>query len=60
MAKIKDVIRAIENFAPIDLQADFDNSGLKVGNTDAELSGIMITLDTNTDVVTESIQKNAI
>lgn len=57
MAKIKDVIRAIENFAPIDLQADFDNSGLKVGNTDAELSGIMITLDTNTDVVTEAIQK---
>ena len=30
--KIKDVIDYLEDFAPISLQEDYDNSGLNIGN----------------------------
>ena len=32
--KIKDVIDYLEDFAPISLQEDYDNSGLNIGNKD--------------------------
>ncbi len=57
MAKIKDVIEIIEKFAPLNLQADFDNCGLKIGNIEQELTGVLVTLDTNLDVVKEAIEK---
>lgn len=53
--KISDAIKAIENFAPLSLQADFDNSGLICGDIDQPLQGILITLDTNEQVVDEAI-----
>ena len=31
--KIKEVVSALERFAPLPLQADFDNAGLQVGLT---------------------------
>lgn len=30
--KIKDIMHIIEKFAPLDLQAEYDNSGLIIGN----------------------------
>ncbi len=55
--KIKDVIAEMELFAPLDLQADFDNSGLILGDTDKTLTGVLVTLDTNICVVEEAIEK---
>ncbi|MFW5780111.1 MAG: Nif3-like dinuclear metal center hexameric protein [Bacillota bacterium] len=55
--KIKDALKVIENFAPLDTQADFDNCGLKYGNMEADLKGILITLDTNEQVVEDAIEK---
>ncbi len=55
--KIKDVINEVENFAPLTLQADFDNSGLILGDPNNMLTGVVVTLDTNIAVVEEAIEK---
>lgn len=53
--KIKDVIRALEMFAPLPLQDGFDNAGLQVGLTDAEIAGALLCLDVTEAVVDEAI-----
>ena len=54
--KIKDALKAIEEFAPLELQAEFDNSGLKYGDIEADLKSVLITLDTTEKVVEDAIQ----
>lgn len=56
--KIKEVISYLESFVPLSLQEDYDNSGLIIGNPDAELTGILITIDSIEEVVQEAIDKN--
>ena len=53
--KIKDVIRALEQFAPLPLQEDFDNAGLQVGLTEAEVSGALLCLDVTEAVIDEAV-----
>lgn len=55
--KIKEVIDALERFAPLPLQDDYDNSGLQVGTALAEVSGALLCLDVTLDVVHEAIRK---
>lgn len=56
--RIKDVISAIEKIAPLDYAEDFDNVGLLVGDQSAQVSGVLVTLDTLENVVDEAIEKN--
>ena len=37
--KIKELVSALERFAPLPLQDGFDNAGLQVGLTEAEATG---------------------
>lgn len=55
--KIKDVICALERFAPLPLQEDYDNAGLQVGLTEADVSGVLLCLDVTEQVVEEAIAK---
>lgn len=55
--KIKEVIDALECFAPLPLQESFDNAGLQVGLTEAEVSGALLCLDVTEAVVREAIDK---
>ena len=55
--KIKEVVSALERFAPLPLQADFDNAGLQVGLTEAELSGALLCLDVTEPIVDEGRNK---
>lgn len=55
--KIKDVISALECFAPLPLQEDWDNAGLQVGLTEAEVSGALLCLDVTEKVVDDAIAK---
>lgn len=55
--KIKDVISALDGFAPLPLQEDFDNAGLQVGLTEAEVSGALLCLDATEAVVDEAVRK---
>ncbi len=53
--KIKEVIAALENFAPLPLQESYDNAGLQIGLTEAEVSGALLCLDVTEDVVSEAV-----
>ncbi len=56
--KIKEVVSALERFAPLPLQEGFDNAGLQVGLTEAEVSGALLCLDVTESVVDEAIEKS--
>lgn len=55
--KIKDVIATLEAFAPLPLQESYDNAGLQVGLTEAEISGVLLCLDVTEQVVEEAARK---
>ncbi len=55
--KIKEVLCALERFAPLPLQESWDNAGLQVGLTETEVSGALLCLDVNEDIVNEAIRK---
>ena len=56
--KIKEVIAALERFAPLPLQEGFDNAGLQLGLTEAwEVSGALLCLDVTENVLDEAIRK---
>ena len=52
---IKEVIEALERFAPLPLQEGWDTAGLQVGLTEAEVSGALLCLDVTEQVVDEAI-----
>lgn len=51
---IKEVIDALERFAPLSLQEDYDNAGLQVGLTEANISGVLLCLDVTPEVLREA------
>lgn len=53
--KVKDVIRALEQFAPLPLQEDYDNAGLQVGLTETDVSGALLCLDVTETIVDEAL-----
>lgn len=53
--KIREVVDALERFAPLPLQESFDNAGLQVGLTEAEVSGALLCLDVTEKVVDEAV-----
>lgn len=55
--KVKEVIAALEQFAPLPLQEGYDNAGLQVGLTEAEVSGALLCLDITESVLQEAVQK---
>ena len=55
--KIKEVLSALERFAPLPLQESWDNAGLQVGLTEAEVSGALLCLDVNEQIVDEALAK---
>ena len=55
--KIKQVLEALEQFAPLPLQESWDNAGLQIGLTEAEVSGALLCLDVTPDVISEAVVK---
>ncbi len=54
--QIKDVISAIEKFAPLSLQEDYDNSGLIIGNENEEVQSVLITVDVIEKTIEEAVK----
>ncbi len=52
------MLDALEQFAPLPLQEDFDNAGLQVGLTEAEVSGALLCLDITPDIIREAVSLN--
>ncbi len=53
--KIKEIIKIIEDFANPSIQESWDNSGLIIGDKEAEVSGVLIALDCTQELVEEAI-----
>ena len=55
--KVKEVLCALEQFAPLPLQESWDNAGLQVGLTEAEVSGALLCLDVTERIIDEAVEK---
>ncbi len=55
--KIKELINALEDWAPRSLQEDYDNSGLHTGDPEAEVRAALVCLDCTERVVEEAAAK---
>lgn len=53
--KIREIVSALERFAPLPLQDGFDNAGLQIGLIDAEATGALLCLDVTEAVLDEAI-----
>ena len=53
--KVKDIIKAIEDFAPLSVQEGWDNSGLCVGSPEDEVHGVLLALDCTPELVDEAV-----
>ena len=53
--KVKDVVKAIEDFAPLSIQEGWDNSGLCVGSPEAPVKSVLLGLDCTPELVDEAI-----
>lgn len=55
--KVKEIVQIIEKWAPPALQESYDNSGLIVGDSDADVSGVLVSLDCTESVIDEAIER---
>ncbi len=59
MVRVADVAAAIEEFAPLALQASYDNAGLIVGRASAEVRGVLVAVDLTEAVIEEAVRLGA-
>lgn len=55
--KIKEIIDAIERYAPLSLQESWDNAGVQVGNTSLEATGALLCTDVTEAIVGEAVDR---
>jgi len=55
--KIKEITDIIEEFAPLSIQEEWDNSGLIVGSPSQEVHGVLLGFDCTPELVDEAIEK---
>lgn len=55
--RASEIAKAIEEFAPLGLQAEWDNSGFTVGNPDGMVSRALIALNCSLEVMQEAVSK---
>ena len=56
---IREIYRLLNGIAPFEYQEEWDNSGLLIGDMDANVKRILITLDVTDEVVEQAIQAKA-
>ena len=57
--KVKDIIKVVEEFAPLSIQEGWDNSGLCVGSPEDEVTSVLFALDCTPALVDEAIECGA-
>lgn len=55
MTKVKDIIDAVCDFAPLSLQESYDNCGLQTGDPDMASTGALLAVDMTEEVLDEAI-----
>lgn len=56
--QVKDFVQLFEEFAPLNLQESYDNSGLLIGSHTALVTSVLVTIDITEAVVKEAIDNN--
>ena len=56
---VADILKELSAFAPLEYKMDFDNVGLLVGDPNAAVSKVLLSLDITTDVVAEAVSLGA-
>lgn len=56
--KAAEIISVLEDFAPLTYQESYDNCGVQVGDTNMEVTGVLLTLDITEDVIDEAITRH--
>ena len=59
MATVNDIYNYIDSIAPFATQEEWDNSGLLVGDKNAEVSKILFALDVTSDIIEQAIDCGA-
>lgn len=59
MIKVRDIIKVIEEFAPLSVQEKWDNSGLCIGSPDSNVSSVLLALDCTPELVDEAVRVGA-
>ena len=54
--RIREITDAIEQYAPLRLQEEWDNAGIQVGDPESEITGILLCTDATEAVVAEAIE----
>ncbi|MEJ8756600.1 Nif3-like dinuclear metal center hexameric protein [Pontibacter sp. H259] len=57
MPQIKDIVKMLEQYAPLAYQESYDNAGLQTGNSTDAVTGILLCLDCTEAVVEEAVAK---
>ena len=57
MVTMKEIARAIERQAPLQLQESWDNCGLQVGSMSSSVQRVLTALDVTSEVVAEAIER---
>ena len=52
---VQNVITHLEELSPLTYAEEYDNVGLLVGNRKAQVTGVLVTLDTTEDVIEEAL-----
>jgi len=55
--KIKEITDCIEEFAPLNLQEEYDNSGLIIGDKGKEVNKALICVDVTEEIIDEVLNK---
>ncbi|MDO5028505.1 MAG: Nif3-like dinuclear metal center hexameric protein [Bacillota bacterium] len=53
--KVKDLTNFIERLAPLNSQEDWDNSGLQVGDKEAEVKGVLMAMDLTDQAASQAL-----
>ncbi|MGA3014396.1 MAG: Nif3-like dinuclear metal center hexameric protein [Bacteroidales bacterium] len=56
--KIREISQVLEQYAPLELQEEYDNVGLLIGDPDKEVTRVLITLDITEEVLDEALENN--
>lgn len=59
MTKIKDIVRELEQWAPLPYQESYDNAGLILGNAEAEVRKVLLCIDVTLEIIEEAVQAGA-
>ncbi len=57
--KVRNITDAIEEFAPLSIQEDWDNSGLCIGSPEQEVHGVLLGFDCTPALVDEAVECGA-